>query len=116
MGVLSWPVLGCENRGGGGLEHGAGVVVAPRLSRRGERVDLTADECRVAFSAWAASRTGGGIQLEDGADYPAAHALAERGWLRRGFVRGALSWFWTAQADQALAVADLTGPGRVSAN
>jgi hypothetical protein len=34
--------------------------------------------------------------------YPAAHELAEDGWLRREFVDGELAWFWTDEAEVAL--------------
>jgi hypothetical protein len=34
--------------------------------------------------------------------YPAAHELAEQGWLRRRFVEDELAWFWTPQAETAI--------------
>jgi len=50
----------------------------------------------------AAARTGGGIVVP-GELYPEAHELAERGWLKRKFVNGELCWFWTPEAEAAMA-------------
>ena len=71
---------------------------------------LTQTHLAVAYSAWAAAQDGGGIVLEDPGLYPAAHQLAEQGWLRRRFVAddGTMSWWWTTAADTALALDGLT--------
>jgi hypothetical protein len=49
-------------------------------------MDLTPEMLEIAFGAWCAAQDGGkGVVLEPSA-HPAAHALAERGWLERRFV------------------------------
>jgi hypothetical protein len=60
------------------------------------------DHLDVAFTAWAAARDGNGVVIKPDY-YPAAHELAEAGWLRRGFeTDGAMSWWWTPAAETAL--------------
>jgi len=76
-------------------------------------VELTQDHLHVAFSAWAAAQNDGGVVLEEPGLYPAAHQLAEQGWLQRRFVtdRGEPSWWWSPRAELALersALADVT--------
>ncbi len=71
------------------------------------RDELSRDELEVVFGAWLASRNGQGVVITDDA-YPAAHALAERGWLRREFTAdGELAWFWAKQGDAALRLSGL---------
>ena len=48
-------------------------------------------------------------QVLEGWAYPAAHELAEAGWLERRFQPdGELSWWWTPQAETALNLTALT--------
>ena len=43
--------------------------------------------------------------IEEPGRYPAAHELAEQGWLERRFEPdGAMSWWWTPAAEGALDV------------
>ena len=62
----------------------------------------------------AAAQDGGGVVLDDSGLYPAAHELAEQGWLRRRFVTddSTMSWWWAAAAETALdlsALVDVAG-------
>jgi hypothetical protein len=64
-------------------------------------MDLTATQLDLLTAAWATSRDGNGIVIENEA-YPDAHRLAEAGWLARRFQPdGEMSWWWTPAADQA---------------
>jgi hypothetical protein len=67
-------------------------------------MELTNDHLEVAYSAWVAAQSGGGIALDDPRLYPAAVEFAEQGWLERRFVTepGKLSWWWTSAAETAL--------------
>ena len=73
-------------------------------------MELTKDHMHVLYRAWAASRSGGGIVLEDLGLYVEAQDLAERGWLERRFVTddGEMSWWWTPAAEMALDLNALT--------
>ncbi len=65
-------------------------------------MDLTDTQLELALTAWALHARGAGMVVADDT-YPAAHALAEHGWLeRRVEPDGELSWWWTAQAEVAL--------------
>jgi hypothetical protein len=77
-------------------------------------MELTADHLQLGLGAWAAAQDGGGVVLDDPGLYPAAHELAEQGWLKRPFVTddAALSWWWSQRADLALALSALTGRRR----
>jgi len=64
-------------------------------------MEFTATQLDLLTAAWATSRDGNGIVIEDHA-YPDAHELAEQGWLKRRFEEGGkMSWWWTPAADQA---------------
>jgi hypothetical protein len=67
-------------------------------------MELTTEHLQVAFNAWAAAQDGGGVVIEEPGLFPAADALAERGWLRREFVGDDLAWFWTDAGEHALDV------------
>jgi len=68
-------------------------------------MELTPEHLQVAFNAWAAAQDGGGVVIEEPGRYPAAHELAEQGWLERRFEPdGAMSWWWTPAAEGALDV------------
>jgi hypothetical protein len=73
-------------------------------------MQLTEDHLQVAFNAWAAAQDGGGVVLEDPGLYPAAHELAEQGWVQRRFVGpgDVMSWWWSPHAETALAINALT--------
>jgi hypothetical protein len=65
-------------------------------------MEFTEDQLLVASDAWAAAQRGGGLVIKD-EFYPAAHSLAEQGWLERRFEPdGEMSWWWTAKAEHAL--------------
>jgi hypothetical protein len=75
-------------------------------------MELTGEHLAVAYGAWSAAQTGGGVVVEDPGLLPAAVELGEQGWLRRKFVDDRLAWFWTPAAETALAIAtmlDATG-------
>ena len=73
-------------------------------------MELTQEHLQVAFNAWAAAQDAGGVVIEDPGLFPAAHELAEQGWLRRRFVTkpGDMSWWWTPAGDVALELGALT--------
>jgi hypothetical protein len=71
-------------------------------------MELTGEHLAVAYGAWSAAQSGGGVVIEDPDLYPAAVELGEQGWLRRKFVDDRLAWFWTRQAETAFALAALT--------
>ena len=67
-------------------------------------MDMTDDQLELLSAAYLLSRDGCGMVIADDA-YPDADALAEEGWLERRLEPdGEMSWWWTAQADQALAL------------
>jgi hypothetical protein len=68
---------------------------------------LTLEHLDIAFTAWAAAQDGGGVALAPEL-VPAAHELAEAGWLQRRFVTDSeMSWWWTPAADTALGFSSL---------
>ena len=67
---------------------------------------LTEEHLDIASAAAIAAAEGRGLVLADHA-YPAAHELAEAGWLERYFGGGELCWRWSRQADTALALGNL---------
>jgi hypothetical protein len=77
---------------------------------------FTEDQLLVASDAWAAARKGGGLVLKH-EFYPAAHDLAEAGWLSRRFEPdGEMSWWWKPEAELTLDVSALmrSTDGRVN--
>jgi hypothetical protein len=65
-------------------------------------MDLNDTQFDLLTAAWATSRDGNGIVIENDA-YPDAHELAEHGWLERRFMPdGEMAWFWTPAAETAL--------------
>ena len=71
-------------------------------------MDLTEMQCELLCNAWALASKGRGMVLQPEA-YPAAHDLAEHGWLDHRFEEnGDMSWWWTPQAETALDVNALT--------
>jgi hypothetical protein len=65
-------------------------------------VELTPERLEVASDAYFAGLDGKGIVVHDWA-VPAAHDLAEGGWLERRFEPdGVMSWWWTPAAETAL--------------
>ena len=67
---------------------------------------MTDEQLEVLFQVWLVSRHGLGAVLNDDA-IPAAHRLAEEGWLRREITDDTdqLCWFWTEKAETALRLA-----------
>jgi hypothetical protein len=74
-------------------------------------MELTQDHLQVAYNAWAAAQDGGGVVIDEPGLYPAAHELAEEGWLERRFVTspGEMSWWCTSAAETALDLNALMG-------
>jgi hypothetical protein len=71
-------------------------------------MDFTELHQEIAGNAYLLGLEGKGQVLEAHA-YPAAHELAEAGWLERRFEpNGDMSWWWTAQGDVALELGALT--------
>ena len=74
----------------------------------GTPMELDQTELEVAFACWALARENRGAVVADTA-IPAAHRLADHGWLERRIEPdGELSWWWTAAAETALDVNALT--------
>ena len=71
---------------------------------------MTTEQLEILADLWAASRSGLGAVLNDDA-IPAAHQLAEQGWLRREVTDDTdqLCWFWTEKAETALRLAVAAG-------
>ena len=67
-------------------------------------------QLQILFQMWLVSRNGLGAVLNDDA-IPAAHQLAEQGWLRREVTDDTdqLCWFWTEKAETALRLATAAG-------
>ena len=64
---------------------------------------MTTEQLEILADLWAASRSGLGAVLNDDA-IPAAHQLAEQGWLRREVTDDTdqLCWFFSEKAEVAL--------------
>jgi hypothetical protein len=70
-------------------------------------MDFTEEQVELIVNAWALGRIGCGQVIQNDF-YPAAHALAEAGWLEHRFEPdGEMSWWWTPQAETALDINDL---------
>lgn len=71
---------------------------------------MTTEELEVLFQMWLVSRNGLGAVLNDDA-IPAAHRLAEQGWLRREITDDTdqLCWFFTEKGETALRLAAAAG-------
>jgi hypothetical protein len=69
-------------------------------------LELTEIQLDLLLRAWAVSVRGGGLVADE--HIPELHPLAEEGWLERRLDGDELTWWWTAQAETALAVAKLT--------
>ncbi len=73
-------------------------------------MDMTPTQFELLFAAHMLARENRGMVIADEA-YPAAHELAEHGWLsRRLEPDGELSWWWTPAAETALGLGNLTTP------
>jgi hypothetical protein len=67
-------------------------------------MELTNDHREIAYSAWVAAQSGGGIALDDPVCTRPRTSSPSKGWLERRFVTepGELSWWWTSAAETAL--------------
>lgn len=64
-------------------------------------MQFTETQLEILSNAYLLSREGKGQVIVDDA-YPAAHALAEAGWLERRFESdGEMSWWWSSTAETA---------------
>lgn len=68
---------------------------------------LTTEHLELAFLAWAIAQQGHDGMVLEGDAYPAAHQLAEAGWLERYFRDDTLCWRWAPTADTALQLGEL---------
>jgi hypothetical protein len=64
-------------------------------------MNLTQEHLEVGSDAYIASLDGKGVVIADHA-YPAAHELAEAGWIERYFRGDELCWRWTRTGETAL--------------
>ena len=76
-------------------------------------MELSQEQAEILYRAYVLSKAGCGQVIENWA-YPAAHELAEHGWLERRFEPDdELSWWWTPAAEMALdtsrLIASITG-------
>jgi hypothetical protein len=66
---------------------------------------LKEEHLNLCFLGWMAARRGQGMVLGH-RHYPAAHELAQTGWLRRKMVGKDLAWFWPDEGEQAFTAAN----------
>jgi hypothetical protein len=79
-------------------------------------MDLNDTQLDLLFTAYALSLENSGMVIKDEC-YPDAHRLAEAGWLERRFTDdGELSWWWTSEADTAIAFSTLVVDARERSN
>jgi hypothetical protein len=77
---------------------------------------FTDEQREILFRAWGLSQENRGQVLADDA-YPAAHELAEHGWLERRFEPdGEMSWWLTAQGAAAIDLGVLANDAADRAN
>lgn len=69
-------------------------------------MNFTETQQEILVNAYLLARRGHGQVVTDEA-VPAAHELAEQGWLERYFRDGQLCWRWTPAAEHALDVNSL---------
>ncbi|MGZ4183170.1 MAG: hypothetical protein ACXVUL_21110 [Solirubrobacteraceae bacterium] len=73
-------------------------------------MDLTTTHLELLFAAHELAQENRGMVIT-AETYPAAHELAEHGWLERRFEpNGDMSWWWTPAAETALALGNLATP------
>lgn len=78
-------------------------------------MNITETQLDLLVGAWATSRDGNGVVLEDHA-IPDAHDLCEGGWLERYFRGDQLCWRWSRQAEAALDVSRLLSTAASAVN
>jgi hypothetical protein len=73
-------------------------------------MELSGEQREILYRAWLFNRAAGAGQVLEDWAIPAAHKLAEAGWLERRIQDGELTWWWTEAAETAFNLAALTRP------